>query len=111
MRTENDPTDGSDSLPDWLTVFPVDRVVRIDVGLEGNWSETVRQVWSRSAGFTGFEEVARSHPEYRPAVELYLADGWIGVHCSRVIDGQNVLDEAKARLLVEYVETRRGNAP
>jgi len=108
MTTECDPADSSNSIPGWLTAVPVGRVTRIDVGLEGNWSETVKQVWSRSTGFTGFEQVARSHAEHRPAIELYLADGWIGIHCYRVEGGQYVLDEAKARSLVDYVASRRG---
>ena len=110
MTTENEPDETSESIPRWLSGAPVDQVIRIDVGLEGNWSETVRQVWSRSTGFTGFEQAPRCHSEYRPALELYLADGWIGIPCSRVSDGQNVLDEAKARRLVEYVESCQGQA-
>ena len=106
--TENEPDETPESIPRWLRVMPVDRVIRIDVGLEGNWSETVRQVWSQSTGLTGFEQVARSHFEYRPALELCLAEGWIGIPCFQVLSGQNVLDEAKARRLVEYVESRQG---
>ena len=110
MTIENDLPDTSESIPHWLSAVPVDLVIRIDVGLEGNWSETVEPVWSRSVGFIGFQKVARSHPQHRPAVELYLADGWIGIPCFRVSDGQNVLDEAKARLLIDYVASRQGRA-
>ena len=110
MTTEKAPNEISESIPRWLRSVPVDRVIRIDVGLEGNWSETVRQVWSRSTGFTGFEQVPHCHSEYRPALELYLAEWWIGIPCFRVSDGQNVLDEAKARRLVEYVESRQASA-
>lgn len=110
MTTENEPDETSESIPRWLSRVPVDRVIRIDVGLEGSWSETVRQVWSQSTGFTGFEQVARSHFEHRPALELCLAEGWIGIPCFRVSDGQNVLDEEKARRLVEYVESCQGRS-
>jgi len=110
MTTENEPDKTSESIPRWLSGVPVDRVIRIDVGLEGNWSETVRPVWSRSTGFTGFEQVPRCHSEHRPALELYLADGWIGIPCFQVRNGQNVLDEARARRLVDYVESRTGRA-
>lgn len=108
MMTENEPDETTHSIPRWLRSVPLDRVIRIDVGLEGNWSETVRQVWSPSKGFTGFEQVPRCHSEYRPALELYLVDGWIGIQCFQVSDGQNVLDEPKARRLVELVESCTG---
>ncbi len=64
-------------------------------------------MWSPATGFTGFDQVVRDHPKYRPAVELYLADGWIGIPCFRVSDGQNVLDEAKARRLVQMCDRLR----
>jgi hypothetical protein len=106
--TANRVDEHSESVPRWLRAAPIDRVIRIDVGLEGNWSETVRQVWSRSTGFTGFEQVARSHSEFRPALELCLKGGWIGILCFQLRNGQNVLDETKARRLVEYVESCQG---
>jgi len=108
MMTEYESDETTPAIPRWLSGVPIDRVIRIDVGLEGSWSETVRQVWSPSTGFTGFEQAPRCHSEYRPALELYLADGWIGIPCYRVSDGQNVLDEAKARRLVELVESCAG---
>jgi hypothetical protein len=107
MITESEPNETFESIPGWLRGVPIDRVIRIDVGLEGNWSETVRHVWTPETGFTGFEQVVRSHPEYLPALELYFADGWIGIRCFRVSDGQNVLDEAKARQLVEVCDGLR----
>ena len=95
------------SLPAWLDDVPAHKVVRIDVGLEGQWSETVTAVWSVADGFRGFDDVAKNHPTHRPAVELYLEDGWIGVPCSiESPDGQE-FDEALARDLIAYVERRR----
>lgn len=110
MVTDSEADGTLESIPRWLQSAPIGRVIRIDVGLEGNWSETVRPVWSQSTGYTGFAQVARSHSEYRPALELYLTDGWIGLPCSVVRNGQNVLDEEKARRLIEYVQASQGRA-
>lgn len=96
------------SIPPWLWDVPMEHVIRIDAGLEGRWTETVTPVWSEVAGFVGFGRAVTSHPRYRPALELALADGWIGVPCFRVCGGRNVLDQAKARLLIARVELRRG---
>jgi hypothetical protein len=95
------------SLPQWLQSVPVERVVRIDAGLEGQWSETVTAVWSPESGVVNFSDVVRSHPDYRPALELYLDDCWIGIPCSVFQDGRHVLDEDKARQLIEYVASRQ----
>jgi hypothetical protein len=103
--TTNEANELPMSLPRWLRLVPVERVIRIDVGLEGKWSETVRPVWSQTAGFLGFEQVPYSHSEYRPALELYLDEGWIGLPCFKIHGGRNVLDEARARQVVDYVES------
>jgi hypothetical protein len=95
------------SLPQWLQSVPVDRVVRIDAGLEGQWSETVTAVWTPGPGDMGLSDVVRSHVEFQPALELYLDDCWIGIPCSVFQDGQHVLDEDKARQLIEYVASRQ----
>ncbi len=95
------------ALPCWLRFVPVERVIRIDVGLEGKWSETVGPVWSQTGGFLGFAQVPRSHSEYRPALELYLDEGWIGLPCFKIHGGRNVLDEVRARKVVDYVESRQ----
>ena len=108
MVTERERNEVSESIPSWLLGAPIDRVIRIDVGLEGNWSETVKPVWSPDTGFTGFDEVVRSHVEYRPALEFCLADEWIGIRCCQAQNGLNVLDEEKARRLIEFVESFEG---
>ena len=34
-------------IPPWLETFAADLVDHIELGLEGDWSATVRTVWSR----------------------------------------------------------------
>jgi hypothetical protein len=100
-------TEVPSSLPQWLRAVPVDRVVRIDAGLEGQWSETVTAVWTPKADVVDLSDVVHSHPKYRPALELYLDDCWIGVPCSVFQGGEHRLDEEKARRLIEYVSSRQ----
>lgn len=103
-RTE----DVGGTIPPWLCHVPLDHLTRIDVGLEGNWSETVTEVWCRSRGLVGFDRIVGGHPRFRPALELYLPDGWIGILCFRRCHGQNVFDERKARAIIAHVEQRLG---
>ena len=84
----------------------VQGLLRIDVGLEGDWSGSVVTVWTREGGLLGFDAVVRSHPEHKPSAELYFDGAWIGVHCFRVEAGVHVFDEAAARGLVEEIESR-----
>ena len=95
-------------IPPWLETFAADLVDHIELGLEGDWSATVRTVWSRDQAFLGFDGPATEHTDFRPAPELYLADGWIGVHRFRFEDGRYVLDRAKAEALIEHVRSGGG---
>jgi len=90
---------------DILRVIPLDKVVRIDVGLEGNWSESVVPVWRRGEGLLGFEQVARSHPDHKPSMELYFDGAWVGVPCFVHQGGANVFDSDLAAQLVQRVES------
>ncbi len=58
-------------IPPWLETFAADLVDCIELGLEGDWSATVRTVWSRDQGFLGFDGPATEHTDFRPALELY----------------------------------------
>ena len=87
-----------------LSACPLASLMRIDVGLEGNWNPTVSTVWSREEGRLGFTDVARQHEAFRPSVELYFTDGWIGLHCFRRIGEVNVLDKERLERIVGDVE-------
>lgn len=67
-----------------LRVIPLDGILRIDVGLEGDWSGSVVTVWTRDQGLVGFDHVARSHSDHQPSAELYFEGAWVGVHCFRI---------------------------
>lgn len=95
-----------DDLPAIVREISFDGLTRIDVALEGNWSPTVVTVWTRETRFVGFSEVARSHPTFQPALELYFKNAWLGIHCYRHTEGQNVFDEELARRVIDYVESR-----
>ncbi len=94
-----------------LNNFSLDGLTRIDVGMEGDWNPSVVTVWSRDRGLLGFDRVARRHHVFKPSIELYFEDGWIGVHCYTRIDDQNHFDESKAREIICMVEERLHDEP
>lgn len=87
-----------------VTAVPLAGLVRIDLGLEGDWSGSVVTVWRRNEGLLGFERAVREHAEHTPSLELYYDGGWVGVHCHKVEDGVRRFDESMARRIIEYVE-------
>ena len=90
-----------------LAALPFEELLRIDVALEGAWSETVRPLWTPADGFLGLSQVPAPRPGLRPALELYFAGYWIGIHCHRVERGEYVFDPELAALLIAEVEARR----
>lgn len=98
----NDPN----RIPLIVREIPLDGILRVDVALEGDWNRTVATVWTRDGGRSGFSAVARSHPTFKPSLELYLEAAWVGIHCFMRVAGDNVFDEELAAEVLEYVEGR-----
>jgi len=94
-------------LPQILNHISLRDLKRIDVALEGNWNPTVATVWSKDKGFLGFSGVVKSHPKYKPSVELYFDHIWIGIHCYRELDKQYVFDENLALRIIEFASFPR----
>ena len=92
------------TLPRVLYEIPLHRTRRIVAGLEGDWSPTEVEVWSRENRRPAFATVTRSHRVHRPSLELYLDDAWIGLRCFERRGGENVFDEDLARTIIEFVE-------
>ena len=86
--------------------IPLQHIMRIDAGLEGNWSGSVVTVWTRNQGMVGFERVARSHATHKPSLELYFDGTWVGIHCFKTRTGQNVFDEELATELIALIAAR-----
>lgn len=91
-------------LPRLLSACPLADLMRIDVGLEGDWSGSVTTVWSRANGWQGLSTVVRGHDRFKPSLELYFIGGWIGLHCFNRVGKANVLDEDFLQLVVQQVE-------
>ena len=92
-----------------IQTLPKDELTRIDVGLEGDWSGTVVTVWSRDIGLIGFDGVTKEHKEFKPSIELYYEDSWLGFHCYSRIDDMNVFDERAAMQAISLVESVLAN--
>lgn len=91
-------------LPPALRGISVEGILRVDLGLEGDWSGTVVPIWSRESGFLGFEGATHGHATHRPSLELYFERAWIGLHCFRREGDQNVLDETAALRVISWIE-------
>jgi len=92
-------------IPNLLKSVPLEGILRIDVALEGDWSQTVATVWSREAGHMGFSKVIKSHPTFKPSLELYFQAFWLGVHCFTRTKDVNVFDNNFASQIINYVES------
>ena len=92
----------------WLDPAILPQVVRIDLGLEGDWSNSVTCVWDREEGYRGLPDALPVGRGLRPCLELYMEGGWIGIHCFVEHEGAHVLDRERARSLVEAVDRAAG---
>ena len=96
-------------LPKIIKHIYFDDLERIDGALAGNWNPTVTTVWTREDGFIGFSKVKKSHPKYKPALELLYSDGsWVGVLCYNRVNNENVFDEKLALNIINYVHEKLG---
>ncbi len=77
------------SILKYVKAIPTNTVLRIDIGLEGDWSSTAVTVWTRDSGLLGFDEVTRSHAINKPSLELYCGDSWLGTYCFQRDEGKN----------------------
>lgn len=94
------------NIPKIVKEISLHDIDRIDVSLEGDWSPNVVTVWSRKKGFFGFSGITCSHPTFKPSLELYFKNSWLGIHCFRKAGDQNVFDEEFALDIVKYIEKR-----
>lgn len=92
-----------DLVPEWLHETPLYRIRRIDLGLEFAWNETYATIWTPDDGFLGLGRVPERHPVGRHALELYMDDGWIGIHCFRREGEESVLVREQVAAIMEFV--------
>ncbi len=97
----------SPAIPPWVPESAFGGVQRIEIGLEGDWTRSARTIWARGSGFRGYEGVARQDANRRPAVELALEGGWIGIVAAVPGEGGYRLDEALVRALIARAEAAR----
>lgn len=83
--------------------LPLAELRRIDGALEGNWNATVTTVWSPEDKTIDFSKMVKSHPTFKPSLELYFDGAWMGVHCFKRVDEQNVFDEELARKIINQI--------
>jgi hypothetical protein len=89
-----------------LAALPYAELLRIDLALEGAWSETVRPLWTPAAGVVDQVHAPEARPGCRPALELYFPTFWVGMPCWRLEGGACTFDRELALLLIAEVEKR-----
>lgn len=95
-------------IPDVLEKIALKDLTRIDAALEGNWNPTVTTVWTKKDGFIGFSKVKKSHGTFKPSIELYFKDSWIGIHCFKQMNNTNVFDEKFAMGILDFIMKKLG---
>jgi hypothetical protein len=93
-------------LPSILNEINPQNIQRIDAALEGNWKDTVVTVWLYDKGFIGFEKVIKQHHSFKPSIELYFLDTWVGIHCFKKSDKMNIFDEEYAMAIIKFIEDK-----
>jgi hypothetical protein len=91
-------------IPEILQDIPLERLKRIDLALEGDWNKTVIEVWQRKTGFLGWRQKTLNHPEFKPSLELYFQDSWVGIHCFKRTEDLNVFDWEKGEKIIQFIE-------
>ena len=84
---------GKRKIPAMLRNLNVKGIIRIDAGMEGDWSSSVVTIWNREEGYRGLSGFSGSHPDHCPSLELYFRGAWVGAHCFRRVGRENVFDE------------------
>ena len=92
------------NLKQLLSVCSLADLTRIDVGLEGDWNSSARTVWTRQNRILDVSEAPDGHEDFKPSIELYFSDGWIGLHCFCRRESMNVLDRERLEAVVSEVE-------
>lgn len=93
-------------LPKILREISLHELERIDLALEGDWNATMVTVWEKESGLHGWGKKVLKHPHFKPSLELYYRDGWVGIHCYRQKDGQNVFDREKGEKIINFIEKK-----
>ena len=92
----------SEELFDVIRKLPLEKVEKIDAGLEANWNATVTTLWTKNDGFLGFDKLEKEHSENKHCVELHFDNGcWFGFLCSDRINDKYVFNE---KLVLEIIE-------
>ena len=93
-------------IPKLIRDISLNKLKRIDVGLEGNWNSSVVTIWTRNEGLIDSCRFNESDTVYKPSLELYFEDGWIGIHCYKQLSNRNVFNRDFALKIIQFVEKK-----
>lgn len=83
--------------------LPLSRLERIDCAFEGDWSGSVRTVWSPDVPEVRLPDRTWTTARYRPSIELMFDSSWFGIRCYTEGDGIRRLDARRATEIIDYV--------
>ena len=94
----------SEELFDTIRKLPLEKVEKIDAGIESKWNETVTTLWTRSDGFLGFDKLEKNS-DNKHCVELHFDGGcWFGFLCSEKINDRYVFNEKLVLDIIQLVK-------
>ncbi len=83
------------------------KLTRIDVGLEGEWTKSVKTIWSKDTDSIFLKDFSITSFERKPCIELCFPFYWIGIHCFRKNE-EYCLDLVLVNEIIEFIKKKRG---
>ncbi len=100
------PMINNDKIPQVVKLLNLSNIKRIDYSMEGDWNANIVVIWERKKGVLDYSGITRSHYIHKPTIELYFENHWVGLHCYKNVEGNNLFDEDYALLIIKYIETQ-----
>lgn len=91
-------------LPDVLKEINLNGIIRLDYSMEGNWNHNLKVLWTREAGFLGYDGITLAHKSYNPCLELYFDGYFLGIKCFKRKGNLNVIDKELIDLIIKHIE-------
>ena len=92
-------------IPNIIKNLPLNDLLRVELSLEGSWSENIRTIWLPEQEII-YSNIDFSHKKYIPSLELYFSYGWVGFNCSNLIKDRYTFDNILAKEVLIYISKK-----
>lgn len=89
--------------------LPLRELKRIDCAFEGDWSGSVRTVWSCDDPAVNLPGPAWVSDRFLPSLELMFDTTWFGIRCYTEQGGTYGLDVERATAIIDHVLRARAS--